>query len=458
MPQTETVSSEMSFFQLNFEDLSTTVIDRVKYLTLDFIGLAARGSMFESSKPLQNFIHKAGGVGEGSVIGQQGLKPLPQYAALANGAAAHSLELDDVINESSLHPAVAVFPTALAVGEEGRKSGKDFIISSVIGYELMSRLGAALKPSEVYKKGFHPTGLMGTFAAAATSAKLLNLSAEKLSNALGIAGSQTSSSMEFLQTGAWTKRLHPGWASHSGIIAAQLAEGGFTGPASIFTGKYGFAQAHSDNYDLSQLNQAFDMNENAILKTSIKPHACCRYKQGPLDLILDMVKENDLTPEDINEIKIHLVGTALPIVVDPQEEKRRPKSSVDAQFSMHFGAAVATVYRKTLLEQYSNEVTEDPTVVSMMDKVICVRDEELEKEFPLKWPARVIIDSKKGVMDKSIDYPKGDPENPLSWKEMIEKFKYVTSPVYSEEQQSLIIDKVRGMEKLEDINELANIL
>ncbi|WP_010530076.1 MmgE/PrpD family protein [Lentibacillus jeotgali] len=458
MQKLETASPKLSFLNLSYGKLSEEVVDRVKYLTLDFIGLASRGSLFTSSKPLQTFIEKFGGDGDGTIIGNKELSSLPQYAALANGAAAHSLELDDVINESSLHPAVSVFPAAFAVGEEANRSGKDFIVASLIGYELMSRLGVALNPSEVYKKGFHPTGLMGTFAASVTSSKLLNLSTEKTYNAIGIAGSQTSSSMEFLQTGAWTKRLHPGWAAQSGIIAAQLAAEGFTGPDTIIEGNSGFAQAHSDNYDLTQLDNSFDMNENAILKTSIKPHACCRYKQGPLDLILDIVKENNLVPSDINQINVYLVGTALPIVAEPAAEKRRPKSSVDAQFSMHFGAAVATIYRNTLLEQYDETVIRDSNVISMMDKVTCVRDEDLEEYFPTKWPARVVIDSKKGLFEKKIDYPKGDPENPLSWDEIINKFRYVTSPIYSEKQQTAIIDKVRDLENLKGIKELGNLL
>jgi 2-methylcitrate dehydratase PrpD len=443
---------------LKFNDLSGEVVDRTKYLALDFIGLAARGSIFESSKPIHELIRSYGGQGKGVVIGLKELSPLPQYAALANGSASHSLELDDVINEASLHPAVAVFPTAFALADAYGKSGKDLILASVLGYEVMGQLGKALNPTNVYARGFHPTGVVGAMAAAATASKLLDLSVEQTANALGIVGSQAAASMEFLNTGAWTKRLHPGWAAHNGIIAAELAKSGFTGPETIIEGDKGFAKAYSYDYNLESINPEFSNTDNFILKTSIKPHACCRYKQGPLDIVLNIVKTHDLKPEDINEINIEIVQTGLPIIALPEEEKRNPKSSVDAQFSMHFGAAVAVLYRQTLLEQYDEQVVNLPEVKELMKKVHCFRGEDLEIEFPKKWPARVKIETTKGTFSDRIDYPKGDPENPLTWEEMITKFNYVTNPVYDGSQQKQLVTKVRSMEEIGEISDLSDLL
>jgi 2-methylcitrate dehydratase PrpD len=445
---------------LQFNDLSGEVIDRTKYLALDFIGLSARGSKFESSKPIHEFIRSHGGQGNGVVIGATDLSPLPQYAALANGSASHSLELDDVINEASLHPAVAVFPTAFALADEYGKSGEDLILASVIGYQVMGQLGKALNPTNVYARGFHPTGVVGALAAAATASKLLGLNAEETANALGIVGSQAAASMEFLNTGSWTKRLHPGWAAHNGIVAAELAKSGFTGPNSIIEGNKGFAQAYSSDFNPSKLETTFSNEENLnyILRASIKPHACCRYKQGPLDLVLDIVKTHDLKPSDIDVLNVYMVQTGLPIVAFPEEEKRNPQSSVDAQFSMHFGAAVAVLYRKTLLEQYDDAVVTLPEVKEMMNKVNCFRGEELEKDFPKKWPARVEIVTSKGTFSDKIEFPKGDPENPLTWEEMIEKFNYVTAPVYDEKQQKHLVNRVRKLETFEQVSELSVLL
>lgn len=443
---------------LEYEALSTAVIDRTKYLAMDFIGLAARGNSFESNKPIHQFIKNLGGKGEGVIIGNKNLHTLPQYAALANGSASHSLELDDVINEASLHPAVVVFATAFAIADKYNKSGKDVILASVIGYEIMGKIGKALNPTNVYDRGFHPTGVVGAFAAAATASKLMGLTSEQTTNAFGIVGSQAAASMEFLNTGSWTKRLHPGWASHNGIIAAELAKEGFTGPNSIIEGNKGFANAYSYDAKLNEINLDYSNEDNYILKSSIKPHACCRYKQGPLDLVLSIVNEHDLSPSDINKINVYLVQTALPIVAEPQAEKRNPSSSVDAQFSMHFGAAVAVLYRKTLLEQYEDHITQLPEVKDLMNKVVCFRDEELEKDFPKKWPARVVIETSKGTFSQEIEYPKGEPENPLSWEEMIEKFKYVSAPIYDRYEQEKLIKSIKNLETYSKMSDFSVLL
>lgn len=448
--------SKMSH-NIQFEDLPKEVVDRTKYLMLDYIGLAARGSVFESSKPIHEFIKKNGSNGDGVIIGKGEIRTLPQYAALANGSAAHSLELDDVINEASLHPAVVVFPTAYAVGDVNRKTGRQIIEASVAGYEVMGRLGKALNPTHVYDRGFHPTGVVGIFAAAAVASKLMGNSQKQTVSALGIVGSQAAASMEFLKTGAWTKRLHPGWAAHSGMIASELAKFNFIGPETVIEGESGLANSYSYDYNLGEMENDFSYNNNYILKTSIKPHACCRYKQGPLDLVLKIVKENQLMPHDIQKINVHLVKTALPIVAYPEAAKRNPKTPVDGQFSMHFGAAVAAIHQRTLLEEYDQKVVDSSDVREMMQKVYCYHEPQLDKEFPRKWPARVEIETAKGTFSESIEFPKGEPENPLSWEELITKFKYVSAPVYSEERQEEIINAVRNIEKYENIKDISGL-
>ncbi|MRG84841.1 MmgE/PrpD family protein [Salinibacillus xinjiangensis] len=444
--------------ETKYENLSSSLIDLAKFLTLDFVGLAARGSHFTTTKPIHNYIKKFGGDGRGTVIGSKDLKAQPQYSALANGTASHSLELDDVINEASLHPAVAVFPAALSTSEYYDGSGKNFLESAVVGYEVMGRLGKALNPSNVYTRGFHPTGVFGIFGAIATASKVMNLSEEQTSNAFGIAGSQAAASMEFLESGAWTKRIHPGWAAHSGIIATELAKDGFVGPNTVIEGNKGLAHSYSFDTDLSILGDPFIFENSQMSRTSIKPHACCRYKQGPLDIILKLVTENDISPEEIDNINVYMVETGMPIVSWPEEEKRNPKNTVDIQFSMPFGAAVAALYRKTLLEEYSQKNINNPDVKNMMKKVHCYHDPDLDKEFPKKWPSRVVIETSKGTFTEYLEYPKGDPENQLSWQELIDKFKYVTEPVYSVIEQENIIDAVRNLDRFDNINEFTKLL
>ncbi len=217
---------------MTYEDLSPKVVDWAKYLCLDFAGVTLNGSTTDSAKAVVEAIERVKRPGPSPIIGTD-KRALPEYAAMANGTAFHSIELDDVNNEASLHPGVVTFPTALAMSDVVDVDGRSFIAAVVAGYDVMVRLGRALKPSEHYGRGFHPTGTCGAFGAAAVAGRLLGLRGDSFVHALGVAGSQAAGSMESLAQGAWTKRLHPGWAAHSGIWAALLAHSGFLGPSTI---------------------------------------------------------------------------------------------------------------------------------------------------------------------------------------------------------------------------------
>jgi 2-methylcitrate dehydratase PrpD len=443
---------------LNYDVLTFDVVDRVKYLVLDFIGVAARGALSESSGPVQKYILNFDNARDGAVVIGTHLKASPAYAAMANGTAAHSLELDDVVNEASLHPAVAIMPTALAAAHLAGCSAKELIAAIAAGYEVMIKLGVALDPAAHYARGFHPTGTCGTMGAAITAAKILKLNQKAMMNALGIAGSQTAGSMEFLSDGAFTKRLHPGWAAHSGIIAALLARENFTGPGTIIEGRFGFLHAYSSGSKSGKVLQNWG-DPWEVLHTSIKPHACCRYKQGPIDGILKIVRENNLDASQIEKVTLGILKAGFAIVAEPEEQKSDPKSVVDAQFSMPFGAAVAILYGKATLDEYTRESINSARVKELMGKISCVKDPELEKEFPKKWPASVTLLTKDGkTYSTRIDFPKGDPENPLTWDELIDKFRNLVSPVFFEVKQNEVIERVRSLEKEEDLKDFSMLL
>ncbi len=440
----------VNFYQgLKFTGLPPEAADRAKYFLLDYLGVAARGSLEESCKVMYGTLRAMHPSDDGSVIiGRKGR--LPAYiAALVNGTSGHSIELDDVNNSASLHPAVAIFPTALAVAQEQGSGPEEFITAAVVGYDVAVRLGMALDPAMHYAHGFHPTATCGTLGAAATAAKLLGLNEDQTASALGVAGSQAAGSMEYLSNGAWTKRMHPGWAAHSGITAAYLAKNGYVGPATIIEGKSGFLHSYSDHSNpgvvLEELGEVFH-----ITRTSIKPHACCRYKQAGIDGVLKIVGENDLTPADIKKIRVGILSGGWDIVVDPPEQKRNPRSTVDAQFSMPYGAAVAVARRRAFIDEYQVELLSDPVLKELMGKVECFKDPDLDKEYPAHWPSRVEVETVEGAKHSvKVDFPKGDPENPLSWEQIEDKFRSLGSSVYSGERLEEIIKTVRGLETKE---------
>ena len=454
----ETRELTLRCHDLDYNALSEKVIDRVKYLALDFLGVAARGSLADSSLSVHRFILNMDKAGGNAVIIGTDIKANPLNAAIANGVAAHSIELDDVVNEASLHPAVSVISAALATCHIAGCSGKELIEAIVAGYEVTIRLGIALDPSAHYAQGFHPTGTCGTMGAAVTAAKILKLDHKRTINALGIAGSQAAGSMEFLADGSFTKRFHPGWSAHSGIIAALLSREGFTGPGTIIEGRFGFLHSYSPGSSPEKVLENWG-HPYQVMKTSIKPHSCCRYKQGPIDGILKIMNENRLKSSDIEKVTLGILKAGFPIVSQPEDLKYNPKTIVDAQFSMPFGAAVAILYGKASLEEYTLENISSPRVKQVMSRISCVEDEELEKEFPKKWPASVTIFTKDGKQySVRIDYPKGDPENPLSWEELIGKFKEMTLPVFSSERANKIIDRVRSLEQENDLSSFSRLL
>ena len=284
---------------LRSAELPAEVLGRAAALLLDFLGVAVGGAGEESSVALRRGLGQLALRGDCVVLGTDERLPAPQ-AALANGAAAHALEMDDTHQGGSIHLGAAVFPAALAAAQLAGASGDALLRAAVAGYEVAARLAMALQPAEHYARGFHPTGTCGAFGAAAAAGLLLGLDADGLCRALGIAGSQASGSMEFLADGAWTKRLHPGWSACAGLHAAALAAGGFRAPASILEGRFGFLHAYSG----APLVDAVTKPAGAgfeIMQTGIKPHACCRYMQAPIDATLALRASHGIDPAAVEQ-------------------------------------------------------------------------------------------------------------------------------------------------------------
>jgi 2-methylcitrate dehydratase PrpD len=442
--------------RMKFSDLSDEVIDCAKYRFLDFISVACRGSNEDPSQTMYRFV-KEMEKGAGVIIGTREKAPY-LYSALANGTAAHAIEMDDVHNESSLHPGVVVFPSALATGEMVGASGKSFILAAVLGYEVMIRLGRALGPENSYKRGFHPTGTCGTFGSSVASAKILGLQEEEILNALGISGSQAAGSMEYLAQGAWTKPFHAGWAAHSGMLAALLAGKGFKGPSSIVEGRDGFLHAYSNGADPSRVLEGIGSGFQ-ILRTSVKSHACCRYMHPPIDAVLKIVNENNLRPEQVKKIKVGVLKAGTSLIAEPIESKYNPQSIVDAQFSMPFGAAAALLYGKAGLNEFQLSTIQSRPVREMMRKVECTVDPELDRTFPKQWRATAEIlteDDKR--YSTTVEYPKGDPENPLSWEEMKERFHDLTGQTMKKERRLKIVEEVEWLDGIKDIRKWSSLL
>jgi 2-methylcitrate dehydratase PrpD len=423
-------------------NLPLEVVDRARYFLLDYLSVAIRGSREESARCVQRMIQRTGASGCATVIGTP-VRTLPHLAALANGTASHGIEMDDTHSSGSIHLGTTMYSVALALAESMPETNSgEFLAAVVAGYEAAARIAMAAQPQEQYALGFHPTQTCGVFGAAVTASKLLGLTRQQTQAAVGIAGSMAAGSMEFLGEGAWTKRIHPGLAAQNGIHAAMLAAEGFSGPLRILEGRDGFLHGYSRRPIPERLTDGLGESFE-ILRTAVKPHACCRYMQGPIDAILAIIRENGLTAEDILGVEVAILEAGWGIVCEPREKKYAPASVVDAQFSMPFGAAVAIVHRAAGLDQFTLDQVRSPEVRKLMEKVALVRDARLEQTYPREWPARVWIRTRNGeTHEKFVRYPKGDPENPLSWDEMAAKFRALAGPVLGAERCSQIIERL----------------
>ena len=431
--------------RLRPEDLPGEVLDRARYFLLDYLAVTVRGSREESAQCVQRMIQP---VPTGSptncatVIGTP-IRTLPVYAALANGTASHGIEHDDTHSGGSIHLGTTMYSAALALAETAPGiATEDFLTAAVAGYEAAARLAMALQPKEHYALGFHLTPTCGVFGAAITACKLLALSAERTLAAVGIAGSMAAGSMEFLAEGAWTKRIHPGLAARNGIEAALLAAEGFTGPLHMFEGRDGFLHGYSRNPVPERLTA--DLGKSyEILHTAVKPHACCRYMQGPIDAVLDLVRQHEIRPDQVHKIEVAVLEAGWGIVAEPRNQKYNPQSMVDAQFSMPFGAAVAVVCGAAGLDQFTLDQIHSTRIREVMQKVVLVKDARLEENFPREWPARAIIELQSGQRyERFVRYPKGDPENPLTWDEMAAKFRSLAGLALSPERCDEVIRQV----------------
>jgi 2-methylcitrate dehydratase PrpD len=306
-----------------------------------------------------------GGPEEASVIG--GGRVGAASAAFANGVLIHALDFDDTHPEALVHPTAVVLPAALAIGEREGLPGRDVLTTAVAGFELVIRLGAAVRHG-FHARGFHATSVCGVFASALVAARLLDLTREQAVNALGIAGSFASGSLEFLSGGSATKQLHPGWASHGGIVAAFLAAHGATGPATIIEGEAGlfrlFAATSAPAREITAT-----LGERWLLSTTqIKPYPACQLSHASIDALKKLApKLTDLAA--IKRITFDVPAESVPIVCEPAAAKLRPRTPYEAKFSLQWCAAAMLVDGSVGVETFEPSQLARPEILHLAERI-----------------------------------------------------------------------------------------
>lgn len=436
------ISTEFAKFarNLRFEDLGDEVVLQAKKTILDLIGVALAGYRMEFPKIVVDYITGLGGKPEATII--QKRKKYPAInAALANGVCAHALDMDDGHRYAAVHPASPIIPAAIAVAELHGSDGKDLITATVAGYEVVLRVSRAINPSH-FSKGFHTTGTVGPFGAAVASGKLMGLSQEELVNAIGIAGLQGAGLLEILHDGAMVKPIHPGKAAMAGLLGAVFARNGAKGPASIFEGQKGFLGAMADEVDHDILLKGLG-KEFEILGTYFKLHASCRHTHPIIDAALEISKKNSLNPKDIKEIEIE----TYPVAIQFCGHILHPDTISAAKFSIPFSVAMAISFGDLLMDKFTEENIQDEGIKELASKVKISSGEEWARAYPDQRGASVMIRTYSGwSCSSSIPLAKGEPENPATPEDLMEKFQINSTQVLSQQRSEKLMKMIMNLE------------
>ena len=427
MPENLTLRLATFAAGVDAANLAPNVERRARELLLDYLGVLLRGTQEPAGQAAVRALEQLGPAGPSTVALVR--QAQPATAALLNGILAHAIELDDVTNESSLHPGVVVWPATLALVERANGTLADGLAAAVAGYEVVMRVGAALNAPATYARGFHPTGVAGAFGAAAAAAHALGAEPAALNHALGLAGSMASGSLAYLQNGSDGKRLNAGWAAHAGVVAAELALAGLTGPDDSVAGSYGALAAYSGRPEPSRLAPAPD-GDPAMLEVAIKPYACCRYIHPAIDACLDLRAREGFDADRIESLTVSVLPGGAELISEPADAKRAPAGRVDAQFSLYHGTAVALLHGDADPDKFTEPYLTDPAVRALSRRIFSSRDETFDARYPARWGCRLRVRTTDGrELEILTDDPRGDRRRPLSEAELRARFLALAQPV-----------------------------
>jgi 2-methylcitrate dehydratase PrpD len=420
---TSTLRDTLAEFAVADHELTDGLRTIMQTFVTDFLAVTEAGSKLPSSLAARSSFNTAAtsdGTHTSLLLGTSRWARADD-AALANGVSGHGLELDDTHEPSSSHPGVVVISAVLALASEVDSSLEEALTAIVVGYDVMGSVGVFVGAREIYDRGFHPTAVSGAVGAAAACSRLRGLNHEESAEALSLAANMAAGSLEFLTDGSWTKRLNAGHAASVGVKASKLAAAGFHGPETALEGRHGFAVQYGHGIIAGRkLSPRFG---RVARETSIKFFPCCRYMHGGMDLLAAYHNENpDLDLSTIAAIDVTVLTTGRALVSDPPERKMEIKTSVDAQFSMPFGAAACLTWGRVGPEVFENAAHHVAELLPLMRTVVCSSHSDIDDIYPQEWAARVGIKFTDGRLI-ALEEPAflGSPGHPASPQQLREK-------------------------------------
>lgn len=401
--------------------LPAVVIERARLVLLDTLGAIFAGAAYSRSAEIaRDTVAGLGGEGDSTVLGH-GMRVSSPWAGLCNGIAAHALELDDSHRYATgYHPGATVVPAALAMAEQEDRSIPSLLEAIAVGYEAGGRIGRAVNPSHRYR-GFHSTGTVGVFGAAAAAGTILGFDARQMLMALGVAGSLAGGTFAFLDGLHPTKHLHAGHAAHAGILAALLVTRGYTGPERVLEGEDGFLRAYADEVRPTALIDGLG-DTWELLSNYFKPYAACGHAFSAIEAAMALRAEG-LEAHHVAIVQVDSYRAAA-VLRDP-----RPSTFQGGQFSLPYLVALALVVGEVTIQSVRDGLSE-PAVRTLAERIQVREDPEMTAAFPGVRPASLTLQMHDGsVRSARVDLPLGMPERPLPPQRVIEKFRSVAVPL-----------------------------
>jgi 2-methylcitrate dehydratase PrpD len=446
-----------NILKTRFNDLPPESVTAAKKGIIDTVGDMIAGSSVRGCQLLVEAIKGIGGKKE-STLAIFGGKAPSNLVALANGAMARAMDIDDVNDAFPLHPDVVIVPTALAMAERNRgTNGLDLITAVALGQDLMVRMAYATKVNPVISGRFN---LFKVFAATGVAGKLMGLNEEQLSNAMGIAYSHLVGDAQSMHEGVMTMYIQEGEAAKSGIEAAVFASHGITGTQNVLQGQKGFFQAFEPDPNLKALTDELGSTFRGT-DIAIKPYASCRSSHEAIDLALSMVKGRSIDASRIKGVTIRVNDITYNLTCHPVDQKRRPKDRIEAQFSIPFTVAAALIRGDFFINELSDEIINNEEILRLAARVTPVLDKECQTELALGITAMEIETLDGQRFSERKLFPRGNPKNPMSMEDCLEKVKKCVKFAYRpfpDGQIDRILGMLSNLEHLEDVQQLIQLL
>lgn len=451
-----TITAKMAQWaaSLKFEHLSQDAVHQAKRFLIDSLGCALGGYMQHDVRIALQVFNEIAGTGPATLIGD-GRKVDPVSASLANALMIRVMDYNDIYwKQDPSHPS-DIFPAAIACCERAGSAGQELIVGLVLGHEFEMRFCEAAFPG-IRERGWHHATLTA-FVSPIVAARALHLGWEQIQHAIGISAS-CHSTLGAVTAGKLTmmKNTVDPMATQSGVLAALLAEKGYTGPEHVVDGKEGLAHCFGPEWKLNLLVDGLG-DSWRITECGMKAFPTEALTHTPISAVLDLVRQHDLKPEQVEKIHIRSLARAADILADPSKYDPRTKETAD--HSLPYVIAAAIVDRQVTPVQFTAEMIMDPTIRAQLKKIEVVADPEIEKVFPALQRVIVTIRTTDGrEFTRQLDYPKGDPRNPLSDREVEEKFEALAEPLLSKAPRRRVIDTLWSLEKLGSVSELMQML